>query len=399
MGILEYKRSRLKLITSGVVFIIILSFASVLLSAQNASDVPLRRDILLVRLGNEEAPIRTSTTIERFLNNIDELMMDSGTHDVDFTWKNSNSVRISTQCTQYIQRETPKSKLTTEIVQSSISSFGSDISHFKASIIIVVGHGSEFGIACESDSDNQVSWEEVVETTTKVQPQLTILASCFSSNAISFGSNIIGFSGVVDALLVGYVVSLLLTQVIPNTPNSVFEDTLDSALYRSEVLMHDETSLLPLSIQSDWASIRVPVVAILTGIFFIAGYHTLWATQGGLASVLAAIVVGAAGVVIGGLFQMAIEIIRNTVGVLIQAINRDMGKIFNATIGAILGFIISYGTPFLLPSFISSLAYIISGTTAALVLANTPIPWIRLAACAAAAIGIISIIDCFIQFL
>ena len=398
MGILQNKRSRLKLAASGIVFIIVLSFASVLSSAQNASDIPLRRDVLLVRLGNEEAPIRTFTIIDRFLNDLDELMLSSGTHDVDFGLKSRVFIQTSIQCTQSIHRETPKSKLAVEVIQTSISSFDIDISHFKASIIIVVGHGSELGIVEERDS-NSISWEDTVETTTKVQPQLTILASCFSSNAVSLGQNIIGFNGVVDALLVGHIVSLLLAQVIPNTPNTVIKDTLNSAMDRCKAVLLDETVLLPLSIQSDWASVRIPLVAVLSGLFFICAYYTMWAAESALASVAGAILVGAAGVVIGGLFQLFLELIRTTIGSFLMAINYQMGKIFNAVIGTFLGFSISYLSSLLLPSVLSAALYAITGTSVALALANTPLPWIRAAACLAAAIGLISTFDVFVQLL
>lgn len=393
------KKSRLKLITSGVILIVVLSFVSFVSSAQGVSTIPIHRDVLIVRLGNEEAPRITSDIIGNFLNELKDERMDSENNNIDQGWKSKYFVGESIQCTQPIQNELQKSKLITDIIQSNILSFSNDIARFRASIIIIIGHGSESGIADESGSDLQMTWSNVVASTTKVQPQLTILACCFSSNAVSNSPNIVGFNGVVDALLVGYVVSLLLTQLIPDTPSFLFEDTFYSALYRSDVLIRDETSLLPLSIQSDWAAIRIPVVAVLSGLFFICAYQTIWAVQAGLSSVAAAILIGATGVVIGGLFQVALELIRNTVGIFLQAINYTMGKIFNATIGAILGFSISYLSSLLLPSVISAALYAVTGTTAALVLANTPVPWVRAAACLSAAIGLISIIDIFVQLM
>jgi hypothetical protein len=396
---LEKNLSRSKLIASSIILIVVLSFVSILSTTQNVSALPVHRDVLLVSLGTDEAPTKTSEIIEGFLNELEEGIIDSGSDDIDLDWMSNSLVSESIRCTQSIVQETQKSKLMTGIVQTSLSSFDNDISRFRASVIIVVGHGSESGIADETDSDNLMPWSDVITSTAKVQPQLTILASCFSSDAVSIGPNIIGFNGVVDALLVGHVVSLLLTQVIPDTPSFVFEETLYTAMRRSEEIMLDETKLLPLSIQSDWAAIRIPVITILTGFFFIAAYYTIWAVQGVLASILGAIAIGATGLVIGALFQVALEVIRTMVGNPLKAINYDMGRIFNASIGAILGFIISYGTSFLLPSFISAIAYILTGTTAALVLANTPLPWIRAAACLSAAIGLISIIDMFIQLL
>jgi len=209
--ILENKRSRYKLITSGVIFIIVLSFVSVLSSAQSASDMPAYRDVLIVNLGNEEAPMKTSEIIEGFLIELNEGKMDSGNDEANLGWESNHVISKSIHCTRSIQKETQNSILTTSTVQSDISSFDSDVSRFRASIIIVVGHGSEYGIADVSDSEDMIIWEDVITTTTKVQSQLTILASCFSSNAVSLGTDIVGFNGVVDALLVGYIVSLLLT--------------------------------------------------------------------------------------------------------------------------------------------------------------------------------------------
>ncbi len=397
--ILENKRSRYKLITSGVIFIIVLSFVSVLSSAQSASDMPAYRDVLIVNLGNEEAPMKTSEIIEGFLIELNEGKMDSGNDEANLGWESNHVISKSIHCTRSIQKETQNSILTTSTVQSDISSFDSDVSRFRASIIIVVGHGSEYGIADVSDSEDMIIWEDVITTTTKVQSQLTILASCFSSNAVSLGTDIVGFNGVVDALLVGYIVSLLLTQVIPDTPSFMFEDTLYSALDRSETIMRDGTNILPLSIQSDWAAIRIPLIAILTGIFFICAYYVKWAIAAPLGTVLTAILIGTAGIAVGLLFQFVLEGLRISVGSLIQAVNPFVGNTFNALIGSVLGFVISYSTPFLIPSFLSALAYIIGGVTAALVLSDTPEPWTRAAAATAAAIGLISIFDMIVQYM
>jgi hypothetical protein len=397
--ILEKKRSRLKVITSGVILIVVLSFVSLLSSAQSVSAMPVQRDVLLVTLGNEEAPRKTSEIIKTFLNEIKDGVMSSGNYNTALGWKNNYFVSESIHCTQSIQKETQKSKLTTSTVQTSISSFDNDIARFRASIVIVVGHGSESGIADESGSGNQMAWSDVIASTTKVQSQLTILACCFSSNAVSSGSNIVGFNGAIDALLVGHVVSLLLTQVISDTPSFLFQETLGSVMHRYEEIMLDGLKILPLSIQSDWAAIRIPVITILTGFFFISAYYVKWAVESTLLSVLGAILIGAAGVVIGALFQVVLEVLRTSIGTMLQAINPTVGNTFNAILGSILGFVISYKTTLLIPSFLSALAYVITGTTSALVLSDTPEFWTRSAACIAAAIGLISILDMFIQFL
>jgi len=187
--------------------------------------------------------------------------------------------------------------------------------------------------------------------------------------------------------------------VIPDTPSFMFEDTLYSALDRSETIMRDGTNILPLSIQSDWAAIRIPLIAILTGIFFICAYYVKWAIAAPLGTVLTAILIGTAGIAVGLLFQFVLEGLRISVGSLIQAVNPFVGNTFNALIGSVLGFVISYSTPFLIPSFLSALAYIIGGVTAALVLSDTPEPWTRAAAATAAAIGLISIFDMIVQYM
>jgi hypothetical protein len=281
-----------------------------------------------------------------------------------------------------------------DVIESSILTVREDITNYRASVLIIVGHGSETGIGDKTSHGDSIRWRDLISVTNIIASKLTVLACCYSSNAIEYGKNIIGFKEEIDAILVGYIVSLLLAQIIPNTPNSINDMLFEQSMNRLNLLSGNPQACIPLSIKSDWAALRITLIATLTGIFFVGAYFIKWQALGLLGALLAY----SAGFAVGFVFQAFLEWLRMFVGAPLMAINPTAGSSFNAIIGFLLGFVISYSTPFLLPSFMAAFLYVVSGTTAALVLSDTPIPWIRIAAATSAAIGVISILDMIIQF-
>lgn len=103
---------------------------------------------------------------------------------------------------------------------------------------------------------------------------------------------------------------------------------------------------------------------------------------------------------IGFAFQVLLEFLfRGIIGAALMAINPIAGKGFNALIGSVIGYVVSSASPFKMPSFISAVKYLLSGSTVALAISDTPDLWVRVAACSAAAIGIIAIVDAIIQLM
>jgi hypothetical protein len=172
-------------------------------------------------------------------------------------------------------------------------------------------------------------------------------------------------------------------------------DAIASTSARAEALVTGSQEILPLGWKQDWTNLRTYLIAICFAVFFLGAYYVRWSIIGILGAILAA----TTGFMIGLIFQNLLNFIRGTVGVAVGVLDPNAGKIFNAVIGVILSYGSSALTPLLLPSIIAALRYLISGTMVALVMADTPMPWVRVAAISAGVIGIVSIIDTIIQLL
>ncbi|MGQ4871069.1 MAG: hypothetical protein ACP6IT_04455 [Candidatus Thorarchaeota archaeon] len=257
--------------------------------------------------------------------------------------------------------------------------------------VVWVSHGSEDGILAGSQL---LSWR-VFSSITRLTLGRDIVLACYSEyltrSVESTRIGVLSIGGIVDAVMGGLVASSILTGNLNHIGLLVDR-------YRSILSGGVQPEIL--SIQEDWASIRVPIVTILTGLFFVGAYYTKWHTQSILLSILSAIIVFGVGIMIGFAFQVLLEFLfRGIIGAALMAINPIAGKGFNALIGSVIGYVVSSASPFKMPSFISAVKYLLSGSTVALAISDTPDLWVRVAACSAAAIGIIAIVDAIIQLM
>lgn len=391
---LDRARKR-KAAVGSIVLVLILSFF-VLLDAHRAiTSLPQYQDVLVVSIGNDRATRTTSGIVEENLAQIQDEYTELCSESSEINELGRVVVTTWTHGTETSDTLRTIRGLRTATIESSISSLASDLSKYRVSLLVVVAHGEETGIVQESSTEQHLTWGDLIEFTAVARPSLTVIASCYGANAAEYGSNVIGFEGVIDAFLAGHVTSLLLMQLFPQTPSQMIVDAIASTSARAEAILTGSQEILPLGWKQDWANLRTYLIAICFAVFFLGAYYVRWSIIGILGAILAA----TTGFVIGLIFQNLLNFIRGTVGVAIGVLDPNAGKIFNAVIGVILSYGSSALTPLLLPSIIAALRYLISGTMVALVMADTPMPWVRIAAISAGVIGIVSIIDTIIQLL
>ncbi len=250
-----------------------------------------------------------------------------------------------------------------------------------------LSHGSETGILVNRET---VSWKRF-SVWTKTTPGKDIVLACHSEAICDYaGRDVLSIGGTIEAGIGGIAVASILTSDL---------GLVGAIVERYQSIALGETAPIVLSIQQDWASVRIPAIAVLTGLFFVGAYYVKWHSRSLLLSILGAILTFGVGAVIGYAFQEILEFLRASVGTVLMAINSMVGKTFNAVIGSVIGYVVSAASPFKIPSFISAIQYLLGGSAAALALSDTPDIWVRLAACSAAAIGIIAMIDAIVQLM
>ncbi|UCH05802.1 MAG: hypothetical protein JSW05_06460 [Candidatus Thorarchaeota archaeon] len=389
------RATKRKAAVGSIVVVLVFSFFAILDANRAITSLPQYQDILIVSIGNDRATRATSGIITENLAQIQDEYTNLGAESNEINELGQGVVATWVQGTRCTDTLGMRRGLRTTAVDSCISSLASDLSKYRVSLLVIVAHGEQTGIAQESSIQQRLDWCDLVALTTVARPSLTVIASCYGANAAEYSSKVIGFDGLIDAFLAGYVTSLLLMQLIPQTPSHMIADAIASTSARAEALLIGSQEILPLGWKQDWANLRTYLIAICFAVFFVGAYYVRWSIIGILGAILAA----TTGFVIGLIFQNLLNFIRGTVGVAIGVLDPNAGKIFNAVIGVMLSYGSSALTPLLLPSIIAALRYLISGTMVALVMADTPMPWVRIAAISAGVIGIVSIIDTIIQLL
>ncbi len=382
-----------KAAVGSIVVVIVLSFFTLLDAHKAITSLPQYQDVLVVSVGNDRATGTTSGIIAGTLAKIQDAYAAMGSESNEINEIGRGVVAAWVHGTETADTLRTSRVLRTATIESSISCLASDISQYRVSLIVIVAHGEQSGIVQESSTEQHLDWGDLIDFTAAARPSLTVIASCYGANAAEHGSNVIGFEGVIDAFLAGHVTSLLLMQLIPHTPISLMTDAIASASARAEALVAGSQEILPLGWKEDWANFRTYFIALCFAVFFLGAYYVRWSILGLLGGILAA----TTGFFVGLMFQSFLNFVRGTVGVLIGVFDPNAGKVFNAVIGVILSYGSSALTPLLLPSIIAALRYIITGTMVALVMADTPLPWVRVAAISAGVIGIVSIIDTIVQ--
>jgi hypothetical protein len=387
------KATKKKAAVGSIVVVLVLSFFAVLDAHRAITSLPQYQDVLIVSIGNDRATGTTSGIITETLAQIQDEYTALGSESNEINELSQGVVATWVHRTKTTDALRTSRGLRTATIDCSISSLASDLSKYRVSLLVIVAHGEQTGVAQESLAQQHLDWNDLIDFTEAARPSLTVIASCYGANAAEYGSNVIGFEGVIDAFLAGHVTSLLLMQLIPQTPSHMIADAIASTSARAEALVTGSQEILPLGWKQDWANFRTYFIAICFAVFFVGAYYVRWSIIGILGAILAA----TTGFIIGLVFQNLLNFIRGTVGVAIGVLDPNAGKVFNAVIGVLLSYGSSALTPLLLPSIIAALRYLIGGTMVALVMADTPLPWVRVAAISAGAIGIVSIIDTIVQ--
>jgi len=215
---------------------------------------PIRDDVLVVTFGNDEA----TQTASRIIENSVILRNDALTP--------SSNIQVSMDLpTSQIQSEMPKPKIRMSSLSVSSDNFQTEMMRHKASVLVVVAHGSEEGIIDQHDC---ISWSDVTESIDRVCAARTIIASCYSDTPASALSNGFGFSGIIDARMAAYLSSALVLSSFDGLSRLAISHLGAGFNYGFRAASQEITPMPLGEMPPWWNPWKIASVVILTTIFY-----------------------------------------------------------------------------------------------------------------------------------
>ncbi len=353
---------------------------------------PTTSDILLVQVGQDQATEIASNIIE------DSIAQRNA--DAQDAYANQHFIMQAAQPTRHCTSIKLRRQLDLETLVVSAEALKARIMTFRATMVVVVGHGSELGI----EEGGQVQdWSEVVSSISVAKPKRTVFATCYGENAASLLDGSFGFGGAIDARVAGYLSSAIVLGVYDGSSTSV-KSCLDSGIRYAIDTGNNKINPIPLGeLPAWWAGFKIVFMAAAAGAFYILSPVTAPST----AAQLVLILIGAAVLAVVILaFAILIELIVDFIapglsGELLAAalMLRDYSTTAAGLIaGGIAAYLTGSSYPGLL-NFISNMVAVWTGRTASeSACAADPEPISRGLLAISAGVLLVTAIELFILF-
>ncbi|MFW9959364.1 MAG: hypothetical protein ACFFCT_14965, partial [Candidatus Odinarchaeota archaeon] len=203
---------------------------------ENASllNMPVHSDIIVIQVGKDDSVLSASDTIQKTLKerNNRVLLKD-----------NFPKGTSSSQITACLDKSEELRLLKIDVVETSVNKLNPSISDFRASLAIVVGHGTEDGLVDETSS---LSWIDTVESICEVKQVATIFATCYGSNGAALVERGFGLSGVVDAIATAYIASAVALAAFDGRESPSVRNAAQSSMHRGIAIASGASKPLPL---------------------------------------------------------------------------------------------------------------------------------------------------------
>lgn len=223
-------------------------------------ETPRPRDVLVLQVGNDHPVSRASEIIQEIFEQ----------RNLAITEKADSFIEFSYQATSFVNKPQAANLLHVDVAQTSIDDMRSTVSKHRASVVIVVGHGTEDGM---QDEDSASSWSSVVDSISAARQGATVFATCFGSNGAELVERGYGFEGVVDAVATAYIVSTIVLGAYDGLDARTTKAAAQSGIERGTSLISGKATALPLSIPVPdwWLPLKLGLVAVLSlAYYFVA---------------------------------------------------------------------------------------------------------------------------------
>ncbi|MFX1444960.1 MAG: hypothetical protein ACFFHV_16230 [Promethearchaeota archaeon] len=112
-------------------------------------------------------------------------------------------------------------------------------------ILVIFSHGSENGIILDGEL---ISWYQLSQLISQTTAKYIFLAACYGANIYNFTENtnkkIVGFGGVVDAILMGYTFALLVNALFNHLDDA--RNNAQSLILRMALILAQPELIVPL---------------------------------------------------------------------------------------------------------------------------------------------------------
>ncbi len=222
------------------------------------NDSPTTSDILLVQVGQDQATEIASNIIE---DNIAQRNADA-----QDAYASQNSVMQAAQATRPCTSIKLRRQLDLHKLVVSAETLKARIMTFRATMVVVVGHGSEQGI----EEGGQIQdWSEVVSSISVAKPKRTVFATCYGENAASLLDGSFGFGGAIDARVAGYLSSAIVLGAYDGSSTSV-KSCLDSGIRYAVDTGNNKINPIPLGQLPDWwVGFKIVFMSAAAGAFYV----------------------------------------------------------------------------------------------------------------------------------
>ncbi|TFG32592.1 hypothetical protein EU528_03105 [Candidatus Thorarchaeota archaeon] len=265
-------------------------------------------DVLIVTFDQDDATRKAKRIIEYSV----ELRNDALN-------KPSSSIASIDQPTKQVEDTTLNPKIRMSSISVSADNYENALGKHRTSVLVIVAHGSEEGII---DQDEIISWSEITERVSEMDPSRVIIAACHSSTPAASLSDGFGFAGSVDARMAAYLTSALLLSSFDGfskLAGSHFNAGMDYGLRASS----EEIDPLPLGeFPPWWNPWKLAWIVVMATVFYTISPVTAPTTY----AQIAMLALGVSGLamligILGGIVYLG-------AGILIPLLPPDMAECF-----------------------------------------------------------------------
>lgn len=193
--------------------------------------------ILIIQIGTDPTVESSARTIEKYLSEYRDEQLMTG-RDTDSSVKFADS-QFGTMNVDDIDTPVTVAIAFTRMV-ISLDDLNQKLSRQRASLVIVVAHATLDGVI---DREMQISWEKVADSISSVNPEFTIMCSCFGDVLSEYIENSWGFENEIDAMSAALIVSGLLISGLGGSGSTTAEAVLTDYLTHIACIMAGSTTV------------------------------------------------------------------------------------------------------------------------------------------------------------
>jgi hypothetical protein len=246
----------LRMLAITIIIIVVSSNVSIWsLTIEDTSKVPSYEDVLILQVGNSPEVVSASRILDDNLISYNEGFNNSQLNSPELTISDITSL-YSIQVTSSISHIEPPSLLKIKNTITDIDHLDSVLIRNRATVLIIIGHGTPEGLVDEADT---ISWAQLASDVKRTDCKIPAILSCYSSKIQEFLPSAVGMDGEVDSTLGAIALSALVVSVYGGSSTEIGQFT-KQFIDRVTILEQNPDRYQPLA---NWAAVSTTVLQII----------------------------------------------------------------------------------------------------------------------------------------